>query len=119
MLFINGIVFSQTDADTITGNWQLQDGSKKISVVKEDGKYVGKIYWVKDMAKNNEIGRKILWNLEYDADNKEWKGGEIQLPGMGHPASCYIKLKDAKTALVTGYHGMRLFGKTKTITRVN
>lgn len=29
MLFINEIVFSQTDADTITGNWQLQDGSKR------------------------------------------------------------------------------------------
>lgn len=119
MLFINGIAFSQTDADAIAGNWQLQDGSKKISVVEEDGKYVSKIYWVKDPSKKTEIGRKVLWDLEYDADEKEWKGGKIQLPDMGHSASCYIKLKDANTAIVSGYHGMRLFGKTKTITRVN
>ena len=116
---MNEIAFSQTDADAIAGNWQLQDGSKKISVVEEDGKYVGKIYWVKDPSKKTEIGRKVLWDLEYDADDKEWNGGEIQLPDMGHSASCYIKLKDANTAIVSGYHGVRLFGKTKTITRVN
>lgn len=118
LLLINSICFSQTNADDIAGNWQLQDGSKRISVYKENGKYHGKIYWVKDAAKQSEIGKKVLWDLEYDADDKEWNSGDIQLPDMGHSASCYIKLKDINTASVTGYHGMRLFGKTKTLLRI-
>jgi uncharacterized protein (DUF2147 family) len=111
--------FAQTTADDITGNWQLQDGSKRIHVFKENGKYHGKIYWVKEPAKQSEIGKKVLWNLVFDMDDKEWNGGEIQLPDMSHSASCYIKLKNANTASVTGYHGMKLFGKTKTLLRIN
>ena len=119
LLFINGIAFSQTGADALIGNWQLQDGSKKINVVKENGKYVGRIYWVKDPARKAEIRRKVLWDLVYNAADKEWKDGEIKLPDMRHSANCYIKLKDDNTALVTGYHGMSLFGKTKTLMRVD
>lgn len=110
--------FSQTAADDILGNWLLQDGSKRINVYKENGKYYGKIYWVKEHAKQAEIGKKVLWDLTYDADDKEWNGGEVQLPDMNHSASCYIKLKNTNIASVTGYHGMRMFGKTKTLLRI-
>ncbi|MCA6441389.1 MAG: sterol desaturase family protein, partial [Chitinophagaceae bacterium] len=110
--------FSQTAADDILGNWLLQDGSKRINVYKENGKYYGKIYWVKEPAKQAEIGKKVLWDLTYDADDKEWNGGEVQLPDMNHSASCYIKLKNTNIASVTGYHGMRMFGKTKTLLRI-
>lgn len=111
--------FSQTAADDILGNWLLQDGSKRINVYKENGNYYGKIYWVKEPAKQAEIGKKVLWDLTYDAGDKEWNSGEIQLPGMNHSANCYIRLKDKNTAIVTGYHGLRLFGKSKTLSRIN
>lgn len=110
---------AQTNRDDIIGNWQMQDGSMKINVFKENDKYYGKIYWVKDMAKQYQAGKQLIWNLQYGDNAKEWNNGEIQLPGMSHAVSCFIKIKDAQTIIVTGYHGSRLFGKSKTLIRIN
>lgn len=108
---------AQTMADDVTGKWLLADGSTQIEVNKEGDKYVGKITWVKDAVNKKDIGKKVLWDLEYDASDNEWNSGEIQMPDMSHSASCYIRLKDKNTAIVTGYHGLRMFGKSKKLIR--
>lgn len=118
-LFLSSIAVSaQTKGDDITGNWQMPDGSKKIIVYKEGEKFYGKVYWVKDVSKQPEVGKQVLWNLEYDADDKEWNNGKIQLPDMPHAVSCFIKVKDANTIIFTGYHGLRIFGKSQELKKI-
>lgn len=109
---------AQAAGDQLTGNWQLQDGSLRIQVYKEAGKYHGKIYWVKDAARQSDVGKKVLWNLAFDPDEKEWNAGKLQLPGMSHEADCSVTMKDKNTAEVTGYHGLRWLGKKKKLFRI-
>lgn len=65
-LFLSSIAVSaQTKTDDITGNCQMPDGSQKM-VYKEDGKDYGKMYWVKDVSKQTEVGKKVIWDLRHD-----------------------------------------------------
>lgn len=109
---------AQTMADDITGKWVLADGTAQIQVIKEGDKYTGKITWVKEVSAKADIGKTVLWDLKFDKGDKEWNKGEIQMPDMSHSASCYIRLKDKNTGIVTGYHGLRMFGKSKVLKRL-
>ena len=86
-------------ADDILGDWLNQEGTANIHVFKAangkfKGKYYGKIIWLKEPTKNGkpkvdeenpdaskrnqEInGLIILNNFSYDADDNEWKNGNM------------------------------------------
>lgn len=118
IIFTSFCADAQSASDKLLGNWQLQDGSMRISVYKEQEKYHGKIYWVKDPAKQKYINQLILWDLQFNPVKKEWENGKIQLPEMDHAADCFIKLKASNEVSVTGYHGFRFLGKEKKLTRI-
>lgn len=113
-----GFTQSQLPGDQILGNWQLGDGSMRIQVYKDGDSYSGKTIWLSAASKHKEIGKVVLWNLDYDTSTKEWSEGKIQLPDMDHSANCIITLKDKNTAEVTGYHGLRWLGKKKKLLRI-
>lgn len=119
LLFVLSIPsYSQNTSDDLIGKWKIDDGSKIISVEKNGGKYIGKISWVRDPNLQSEVGKKIMWDLRFDSKNNEWADGEIQMPDMAHPADVFIKFKNEDVIIVTGYHGMRLFGKSKSFSKL-
>ncbi len=107
-----------SNMDDILGIWQMENGTLQVEVFKKEGKYFGKITWVKDQSKKGSIGQLVLWNLVYDAESSEWNNGEIRLPEMNHSASCYLKLINKDTIIATGYHGLRMFGKDAKFNRL-
>lgn len=116
-LLLSTSAYSQNLADDLIGNWKNEEGTQILLVEKNDGKYSGKIVWAKDKNFQSHVGRKVMWGLIFDSKNNEWVSGEIQMPDMAHAADAFIKFKDKDVIVVTGYHGLRLFGKSKTFMR--
>ena len=108
-----GNSFAQNNSDQILGKWVSEDKARTVEVFKENGKYSAKII---DAKNKLQVGKLIVWGLQYDNQEKEWSGGEVQLPDMSHSASCYVKLKNDKI-IITGYHGFRLWGSSQTYSR--
>ncbi|MEQ8878848.1 MAG: DUF2147 domain-containing protein [Cyclobacteriaceae bacterium] len=104
------IAIGQKRPDSIVGKWVSPDDVRTVRVFKEDNKYKA------DIIKSNnpdEIGKLILWNLVYDLESREWNDGKIQLPGMSHDVDCYIKMINTDSIKITGYHGLRVLGKSE------
>jgi len=137
LLFLPIILLSaDKDEDTIIGKWYTEGGKSKVDVYKKNGKFYGKIIWLKipndengniKKDKNNPdenkrdrklVGLLILKNFEYDGD-REWDDGEIYNPEDGETYSCVINMSDDGNTLdVRGYIGISLFGKTTVWKRV-
>ncbi|GAA4340752.1 hypothetical protein GCM10023184_38650 [Flaviaesturariibacter amylovorans] len=115
LLWVSGLK-AQSTGDALLGTWELEDGSVRIQVYNEAPYYTGKI--VVQKGSTTAIGNKVLWNMRFDPKENEWNNGKIQMPDMGHPAHCSIRLKDVNTAIVTGYHGFRFLGKSRGLHRL-
>jgi uncharacterized protein (DUF2147 family) len=126
---------STENADSILGVWQNGTGKGHIEIFKQNGRYHGKIVWLRDAIdkrtgkpktdfKNEDpsqhqkplMGLMMLRDFKYDGG--EWTDGRIYNPGDGRQYKAYIKMKDAKTLMVRGYMGISLLGKTDLWTRV-
>lgn len=108
-----GNLFAQNNGDQIIGKWISEDNNRTVEVYKTNGKYSAKIIAAKS---KQEIGKLIIWGLQYNESEKEWSDGQVQLPDMSHSAACYVKLKGSKV-IITGYHGLRIFGSSQTYNR--
>lgn len=120
--------------DDIVGTWKDGNGKGHIQIFKQQGKYYGKIVWLKD-AKNTDgkpkVDRKnpntslrtrpivgIVMLRDFKYDDGEWTNGYIYNPSDGKEYKAYMKLKDKNTLAVRGYVGISLIGKTDTWLRV-
>ncbi|WP_207493978.1 DUF2147 domain-containing protein [Aridibaculum aurantiacum] len=122
------------NADAILGVWQNGSGKGHIQIYKENGKYFGKVIWLKEplnsegkprldvknaeVEKRNKpiIGSIILRDFVYD--DAEWNSGRIYNPEDGKEYKAFLKLKDSKTLSVRGYIGFSWIGKTDTWTKI-
>jgi len=129
LLFTNAAA-QQNSHDAITGTWMVQDGSAKIKIEKVNGKFNGKMVWIKNPNDKNgkplldsknpdvslrnrpQLGLMLLENFAYDEDNL-WNGGTIYDPDGGKTYSCKITMKDNQTIELRGYVGISLFGRTE------
>ncbi len=120
-----------TSPDAVTGTWTVADGSAKIKIEKTNGKYVGKMVWIKNpndkagkplVDSNNpdaslksrpQMGLPLLTGFVYDGSNV-WNNGTIYDPDGGKTYSCKITMKNNETIEVRGYVGISLFGRTDT-----
>ena len=121
---------AQPKSDDIAGIW-LTNGKEpaKIEIYKTDGKYSGRIVWMKnpneagqprtdknnpDKSKQSQpiVGLIILRNFIFDGKN-EWEDGTIYDPENGKTYSSTISLKDKETLKVRGYIGVSLLGRTE------
>lgn len=118
--------------DQIEKVWYNQEKTSKIQVYKaKDGKFYGKIIWLKDPLKNGKpkldeenpdkgkrtqpiVGLVILRGLKKDGD-KEYSDATIYDPKNGKTYSCKITYKGNKLDL-RGYVGISLIGRTSTWT---
>ncbi|NOX48463.1 MAG: DUF2147 domain-containing protein [Chlorobi bacterium] len=123
-------------ADDLLGTWLNEDKDGHVKIYKENGKYYGKLIWLKNpiddetgkakLDKHNddeELQKRplqdlmLLTDFVYDEDG-EWDDGEIYDPKSGNTYSCYIKMESMDKIKVRGYIGISLIGRTTYWTRV-
>jgi uncharacterized protein (DUF2147 family) len=140
-LFTSFQAFSQSSADQLTGTYHvIKEDTKtesRIQIYKtSDGKYEGKIIWLKhpnypdgtpkyDIKNPNPELHKVradkivlLKNFTYDEKNKEWTGGEIYDPEEGKTYKCKLKFESPTKLKVRGYVGIPALGKTMYWTKI-
>lgn len=114
-------------SDKIEGTWFNDIKDAKIQIYKsKDGKFYGKIIWLKEPVKNGKpklddknrneklqkqpiVGLTILKGFEKDGDTYE--DGTIYDPENGKTYDCKITYK-GKTLSIRGYVGISMFGRT-------
>lgn len=134
LLCTSSLAFAGFNPDDIIGVWKDGQGKGEIQIYKHNGKYYGKIVWLKnpkDESGRPKVDRKnpnpnlrtkpiiglvMLKDFKYDDD--EWSGGHIYNPSDGKEYKAYMKLKDRNTLNVRGYVGISLLGKTDTWIRI-
>lgn len=128
-------VNAQSKADKILGYYLTYDdetGAEKsqVQIYKDaNGKYYGKIVWLKEPNKNGKpkvddknpdakyhnraiIGLEILKGFKFSDSDNEWSDGKIYDPGSGKTYSCNINFESANKLKIRGYIGISLIGKT-------
>lgn len=130
--------FGQVAGDDIAGIWLNEDKDAHVQIEEKNGKYYGKIVWLKEPndektnapkldTKNPDdnlksrpvMGLELLSDFEFDGDD-EWENGKIYDPKSGKTYSCYMTFTDkSKNNLkVRGFIGVSLIGRTTNWTRV-
>lgn len=128
-------------ADDLLGQWYTEDDDSKILVTKQNGKYVGKIIWLKEplygkdepetgkpkrdkfnptkkLRNRSVIGIRVLKGFTFNAKEKSWENGTIYDPESGKTYKCVIKFEKDSKALngqklyVRGYIGLPVLGRT-------
>ena len=136
ILFVSGNLLAQEyTTDDILGYWLNEEQDGKVHIYQENGKYYGKLIWLKnpideetgkekldkhnpddEMKKRPTKGIILMSDFEYDEDGL-WEDGDIYDPKSGKTYSCYMKLKAMDQLKVRGYIGISLIGRTTYWTR--
>lgn len=143
LMILAGILFAGLQAsgqdykaDDILGLWLNEDEDAHIDVYKEDGKYFGKIVWLKfpiddetgkpkldkknpdeELQKRPSLGLVITKDFVFDGDDK-YEDGSIYDPKSGKTYSCYMKYLEMDELKIRGFIGITLIGRTTYWTRV-
>ena len=125
-------VKAQVKGDDILGVWTTGSKKGRVEIYKEDGKYYGKIIWLKEPLNDEGQPKKDVNNpdddaqskplmglvnlkgFEFDADDEEWVDGTIYDPENGSTYDCYIWFEDGDRNLlnVRGFVGISIIGRT-------
>ena len=137
-LFFAGITagFAQKfSSDALLGLWLTGSGKAGVTIYKENGKYYGKISWLKTpldesgkakVDKNNPdatkktnplMGLNLLKDFVFDGETK-WEKGTIYDPDNGKTYSCKITMIDESKLDVRGFVGISMLGRTQTWIRI-
>jgi uncharacterized protein (DUF2147 family) len=119
---------AKAQTDRLEGLWYNDIKSAKILITREhNGKFYGKVVWLKEPLKNGKpkvdelnvdeklrsrprLGLPVLKDFVKDGDDK-YDDGTIYDPNNGKTYSCKITYK-GKTLDIRGYIGISLFGRT-------
>jgi uncharacterized protein (DUF2147 family) len=126
-------IAAKAQTDQIEGLWYNDVKSGKILITRDkDGKFYGKVVWLKEPLKNGKpkvdelnadeklrsrprLGLPVLTGFVKDGD-KKYTDGTIYDPNNGKTYSCNITYK-GNTLDIRGYIGISLFGRTTTWSR--
>ncbi len=121
--------------DMLMGKWLTAGGDAHVQVYQKDGKFSGRIIWLKEpndvngklklddnnpdlsLSRRALIGIELLTGFTY-ADEGVWEGGTIYDPKTGKTYSCKISLMNKDKINVRGYVGISLLGRTEIWSRV-
>lgn len=130
MVMLLGVTSWTSAQDPIEGVWFNDKKDAKIQIYKgNDGKFYGKIVWLKDPTKKDEnnpkdalqnqpiLGLVILKGAEKDGNS--YDDGTIYDPENGKTYDCTIKNKGNNILALRGYVGISLFGRTTEWSRTN
>jgi uncharacterized protein (DUF2147 family) len=130
-------VKAQSKADKILGYYLTYDdetGAEKsqVQIYKDpNGKYYGKIVWLKEPNKNGKpkvddknpdaklqnraiLGLEMLKGFKFNESGNEWNGGSIYNPASGKTYNCYINFESAAKVKIRGFIGAAWMGLGKT-----
>ncbi len=121
-------------ADDILGIWRNPGGIGHVEIFKENGKYYGRLVWLKKtldtdgkpfLDKNNPDKQRcnkpllgVIMLRDFLFEDGQWNGGKVYNPDDGKEYRSYIKLKDDKTLSIRGFIGFSWIGKTLNFQRV-
>jgi uncharacterized protein (DUF2147 family) len=125
----------QVSPDDILGTWLNEDKDAHVEVYRHEGKYYGKIVWLRfpndeetglpkvdDENPDEELQQRPLMGLlllkDFVFDEDEWNKGSIYDPNNGKTYDCYMELKNMDLLRIRGYIGISLIGRTTYWTRV-
>ncbi len=134
-LFLTAMSLVASAQDITKGLWYNVEKTSKIQFYEVNGKFFGKIVWLKepndatgkpkmDTKNPTESLRKTpLLNYIFmknfkKINDKKWEDGTIYDPLNGKTYSCIITQTSANTLDVRGYVGISLLGRTSKFTRV-
>lgn len=123
-------VFAQSHkGDDILGTWLNQEATGKVTLYKENGKYFGKLVWLREpndkttgqprtdienpdqkLKSRPLIGLVNMVNFNFDG-KEEWSGGTIYDPKNGKTYKCYIQFDSPNKLKIRGYIGVSLLGR--------
>ncbi len=122
------VSIAKAQTDQVEGLWYNDVKSGKILITKaSDGKFYGKVVWLKEPLKNGKpkvdelnadpklrsrprLGLQVLSGFVKDGDTK-YTDGTIYDPLNGKTYSCNMTYK-GQTLAIRGYIGISLFGRT-------
>jgi len=133
-----GTANAQSKADKILGYYLTYDdetGAEKsqVQIYKDaNGKYYGKIVWLKEPNKNGKpkvddknpdvklqtrpvMGLEMLKGFKFDESENEWSDGSIYNPSSGKTYNSYINFESATKVKVRGFIGASWMGLGKTV----
>ena len=125
-------------ADDLLGVWWNAEKDGQVEIYKVGSEYRGRIVYVKfntnpdgtspkkdnlnpDTKLRSRVlqGTTILTGLKWDADDKEWAGGQIYDTKSGKSYDCFARLNEDGSLYFKGYMlGMRFVGRSTSWTRV-
>lgn len=136
LLFSAWSLMAQTGADAVEGYWLNEEGDYIVRIYEKEGKYYGKVVWLKDSLDMygeplrdvlNDlphrrtkfvIGLDLLLGFKYDGHNY-WRSGTIYNYKTGNVYNAKMTIDAKGTLKLTGYYGFLWFlGNTKEWTRV-
>lgn len=119
----------------ILGTWYNQEKDAKIDVYEENGKYFGKVIWLKNplddkgnpktdvenpdpkLKSRPRLGLVVLTHLAHKQGNK-YEKGKIYDPKSGKTYSAQAELENPNLLKLRGFIGVSLIGRTSEWTRV-
>jgi len=139
MLFLSLFIVAglMAQADNVLGVWYNQEKTGKIEIYKLNGKYFGKIVWLKNpygedgepicdiknpdpkLRTRLKMGLQIMNHFDYNANQKKWENGTIYDTANGNTYKCYMWFEgnQTNTLNVRGYIGISLIGRSQIWTR--
>jgi len=118
--------------EQVIGKWISSDQEGITQIYEKEGKYYGKITWLKKPKDENGVPFTDTQNPEksmreqpllelvilkdFYYNNKEYKGGTVYDPNTGKTYSCKMWLSDENTINIRGYWGF--FYKTEKWTKI-
>lgn len=138
LFFVISICFSSSwVANDISGTWINADKDAHIKIYSSYGKFYGQVVWMKapldSITKKPQLDKFnkdpklrsrpvmnmiVLKNLEFNADDQQWRGGTIYNPKDGSSYDVYIKMTDKNSIELRFYLTLESLGKTFYWTRV-
>lgn len=106
------------NADDICGYYYSVDPFSKEASQCEiykaaNGTYEGKVVWIENPKKRDQVGLVFMTGLKYNAKDNEYQGGKIKYPGKSGTYKTYIRIVNGgKSIKMRGYLGISLFGMT-------
>jgi len=116
-------------ADDILGTWLNQEATGKVQIYKENGKYFGKLVWLREPIdsitgkprtdKENPdatlkstpiIGLVNLKNFVFNGTD-EWSEGTIYDPKNGKTYKCKIQFESKNKLKIRGFIGVSMLGR--------
>ena len=127
LVSVVGTQVVKAQSDKIEGVWLNEEKDAKIQIYKaRDGKFYGKIVWLKDPMENgkpktdkknpkDQLKAQPLVELVilkgFNMDGNTYEDGTIYDPNNGKTYDCKMTYK-GKTLAIRGFIGLSLFGRT-------